>query len=134
MTVVNSANTYLPGTIAIPSSMVISGITNSYPMVVTAVLNTTTEANTYIPGMLIKLFVPYAYGMYQANGLQGQILTVSGLDFTVDIDSRLFDVFVTPPSTTMIQPPSLSPAGSRNLQYDNTTNLVAFQSLNDQGN
>jgi hypothetical protein len=130
----NDSNTYLAGTIAIPSSMVITAITQAYPMVVTAELNSVTEANTYIPGMLIRLFVPYQYGMYQANGLQGTITAVSGLDFSLDIDSRLFDPFVLPPSTTKIQPASLSPAGSRNLIYSNTTNLVPFQSYNDIGN
>ena len=131
----NNSNTYLPGTIAIPSSMVITGITNAYPMVVTAVLNAATEANTYITGMLLKLFVPPAYGMIQADGLQGQIVAINGLNFSLDVDSRNFDVFVTPPSTTPIQPASFSPAGSRNLEYNNlTTHLLPFQSLNDRGN
>lgn len=130
----NNSDTYLPGTIQIPSSMVITGITNSYPMIVTAVLNTVTEANTYVPGQLLKLFVPNAYGMFQANGLVGRIIGVSGLNFSLDIDSRQFDVFVTPPSTTMIQPPSFAPAGSQNLTLDNTTSQVPFQSLNNKGN
>lgn len=134
MTVPNNANTYLPGTIAIPSSMVISAITNETQMVVTAVLNPVTEANTYITGMLVKLFVPYAYGMYQANGLTGQILQISGLNFTLNIDSSQFDPFVAPASAYQIQPASLSPAGSRNLAFSNATQLLPFQSLNDEGN
>lgn len=126
-------NYYLPGTIAIPSALDITAITQSYPMVVTCVLNTVTEANTYIPGMLVKLQVPSSYGMYQANNLTGQIVAVSGLNFTLNLDSSQFDAFVVP-SITKEQPASMAPAGSKNLTYGNTTNRVGFQSLNNQGN
>jgi len=134
MTVPNNANTYLPGTIVIPSSMVITGITNSVQMVVTAVLNPVTQANTYLTGMLINLFVPRSYGMFQADGLVGQIVQISGLNFTLDIDSSQFDPFVVPVSSYQIQPASFSPAGSRNLAFSNATTLLPFQSLNDRGN
>lgn len=127
------ANTYLPGTIQIPSSLIITGITNSYPMVVTASVNSTTASNSYIAGQLVKLFVPNPYRMIQANGLLGQILEINGLDFSLNIDSRLFDTFVTP-SGNIEQPASLSPSGSRNLEYSNNTDFVGFQSLNNRNN
>jgi hypothetical protein len=133
MSVPNDANTYLPGTIQIPSSIVITAITQTYPMVVTLSLQPLTEANTYIPGQLIKLTVPITYGMFQADGLQGKILSVSGSDLSLDIDSRQFDAFVVP-AAGQLQPASLAPAGSRNLQFDNTTGQVPFQSLNNIGN
>lgn len=128
-----SANTYLPGTITIPSSMVITAITRSYPMIVTAILDDVTESNSYINGQLLRLFVPYGYGMIQANDLVGKITNISGLNFTLDIDSSQFDPFVVSVST-IIQPASFSPAGSRNLEYSNFTNAVPFQSLNNVGN
>ena len=134
MTVPNNANTYLPGTIAIPSSLVITAITQTYPMVVTCVVNATTEANTYIPGQLVSLFVPYDYGMWQANGLVGQITAVNGLNFSLDIDATQFDPFVVPSSQYLVQPATMAPAGSRNLQFDNSTNQIGFQSLNNRGN
>ena len=124
---------YLPGVIAIPSSMNITAITNSFPMVVTVEVNPVTEANTYIPGQLVRLTVPISYGMFQANGLVGEILSVNGLDFTLNINSRGFDTFVVP-SASAEQPASLAPAGSRNLAFSNTTNQVPFQSLNNIGN
>lgn len=134
MTVPNDANTYLPGTIQVPSSLVITGITNSYPMVVTTIINNVTEANTFIPGMVVSLNVPITYKMFQANGLQGEIVAVSGNDLYLDIDSRLFDVFLVP-SSSQFQPASLSPSGSRNLEYNNNTaNFVPFHSLNNRGN
>lgn len=99
--------------------------------------NTTTEANTYIVGMAIRIFVPIAYGMYQANNLIGTIVEINGADFTLNLDSSLFDPFMVPeiPTGRIIEnPASICPSGSRNLQYNNTTNLVPFQALNNRGN
>lgn len=130
----NDSNEYLVGTIQIPSSMVIINITKSYPMVVTVDINPVSESNTYIEGQLVKLFVPITYKMFQADGLQGKVLSNNGTDITLDIDSTLFDSFIVP-SGTVLQPASLAPSGSRNLQYTNGTNIVVpFQSLNNRGN
>ncbi len=103
-------------------------------MVITvAVNNATTEANTYIVGMAVRLFVPVTYGMYQANNLVGTIMAINGLNFTLNIDSSSFDPFVAP-SGNVAQPATISPFGSRNLQYNNNTDLVPSQSLNNIGN
>jgi hypothetical protein len=128
-------NQYLPPVIQIPSSLIITAITQASPMVITvAIGNFSTEANTYIVGMLVKLFVPQSYGMYQANGLTGTITAINGSNFTLNINSSQFDAFVIP-SGNAETPASISPAGSRNLQYTNGTNLsVPFQSLNNIGN
>lgn len=135
MTVQNDSNTYLAGTIQIPSSLVIIAITQSYPMVMTYTINGLSESFSYIPGQVVRLFVPYTYGMFQANGLIGQILSVDedNSQITVDIDSRLFDMFSISPNGTE-QPASFAPFGSRNLEYNNSTNQVPFQSLNNIGN
>jgi hypothetical protein len=128
-------NQYLPGVIAIPSSLLITNITQSGPMVVSvAIGNSSTEANTYIVGMSVRLFVPRTYGMYQANNLVGTILSISGLNWTLNLDSSLFDPFVIP-SGNVETPASIAPFGSRNLQYTNgTSESVPFQSLNNIGN
>lgn len=133
MAIPNDANTYLPGVIAIPSSIVITAITRAYPMVVTVDVDPLTEANTYIENQLVKLTVPITYGMFQADGLVGQVLSVSGSDITLNIDSTLFDPFVVP-AAGKLQPASLAPYGSRNLQFSNLTGQVPFQSLNNIGN
>lgn len=128
------ANQYLPPVITTPSSLLITNITRSCPMVITVSIgNSSTEANIYITGMSIRLFVPKTYGMYQANNLVGTISKINGLNFTLNLDSSLFDPFVIPVGSVE-SPASLSPFGSRNLQYDNTTNEVPFQSLNNIGN
>lgn len=133
MIVPNDANTYLPGVIQIPSSIVITEITRSYPMVVTVSLNTITEANTYIAGQVVKLTIPITYGMWQANGLTPKILSVNDSDLSLDVDSTNFDTFSIP-SGNVIQPASLAPSGSRNLEFNNQTLQVPFQSLNNVGN
>lgn len=133
MMVPNVNNPYLIGTIQIPSSMVITDITNAYPMVVTVSVNPVTESFTYIPGQFVRLNVPYDYGMFQANGLTPQILAVNGLSLSLDLDSTNFDVFSTPP-TGSFGPATLSPNGSRNLTLNNTTVQVPFQSLDNRGN
>jgi|SRR5579863_5046703 len=127
-------NQYLPPVIAIPSSLLITAITQSSPMVVSVEIgNPTTEANTYIVGMAIRLFVPNSYGMFQANGLVGTIIAINGSNFSLNINSTLFDAFVVPSGNVEI-PASLSPSGSRNLQYSNQTNAVPFQNLTNIGN
>lgn len=128
----NNANTYLPGTIAIASNLEIIAITQSYPMIVTVQIDPVTEANTYIAGQLVKLFIPFGYGMQQANGITAKILDVNDDEISLNVDSQLFDVFSVP--STGQKPASLSPAGSRNLEYSNLTNRVPFQSLNNRGN
>ena len=125
-----SANTFLPPTPVIPGFLLITNITKSSPMVVSIV---DSDENTYIVGQLVYLSVPATYKMIQANTLVGTILEINGNDFSLNINSTLFDTFVVP-SVGQTQPATLSPAGSRNLQFNNSTNRVPFQSLSNQGN
>lgn len=128
-------NIYLPGVVTIPSALQITAITKASPMVVTlATPDPVTEANTYIVGMAVKLNVPISYGMYQANNLIGTITAISGLNFTLNIDSSQFDAFVAPSGSSGVQPATISPNGSRNLEYNNKTAEVPFQSFSNIGN
>jgi len=126
------ANQYLPGVIQIPSMLLIIGITQSFPMVVTFIVPDT-GSNTYVPGQLVRLSVPKTWGMFQANGSTGKILAVDSTTMALNIDSTYFDTFIDGSSTSET-PASLAPAGSQNLEYNNTTNNVPFQSLNNIGN
>lgn len=128
----NDANVYLPGTIQIPSALTITAITKAYPMVVTISVNPVTESDTYIPGQLVRLNIPYGYGMQQANGITAQILDTSPTTISLNVNSTNFDPFSVPASGTT--PATLSPAGSKNLSYNNSTNKISFQSLNNRGN
>ena len=127
-----TVNEYLVGVIQIPSALEITAITKSCPMVITITVNTDKAANTYIPGQRIRLDIPFGYGMQQANGLTACITSVSGSNISVDVDSRGFDTFSVPVSGQM--PASISPSGSRNLSFNNSTNQIAFQSLDNIGN
>lgn len=91
---------------------------------------TVTTANQYVVGQLCYLSVPASYGMIEADGLTGQIVSINGLDFILNINSLQFSPFVTP-SSTQQQPASLCPAGSRNI-YNFTT--VPFHSEGNFGN
>jgi len=127
-------NQYLQPVIQIPSSLLVTAITNSSPMVITVqVGNASTEANTYIVGQAVRLNVPPTYGMYQANGLVGTITAINGSNFTLSLDSSQFDPFVVP-SGNVEQPATIAPNGSRNYQYNNLSTTVPFQSYNNIGN
>lgn len=102
--------------------------------VTVSVSEPSTEANTYILGMAIRLFVPITYSMKQANNLVGTIIAINGSTFSLSLDSSNFDPFVIPMGSVE-SPASISPAGSRNLQYDNTNvQFVPFRNLNNIGN
>lgn len=127
-----NSNIYLAPVLFIPGSLLISNMTQSVQMVVTIVDST---VNSYVVGQLVYFVIPKPYGMIQANGLTGQITNINVLDFTVDIDSTYVDAYTTPAALSPVEKPaSLSPAGSRNLEMNNFTTRVPFQSLNNEGN
>lgn len=125
-------NQYLKPVIVIPSALEITAISRSSPMVVTAIANTD-QTNTYQVGQLVKFMIPRPFGMQQLNGLTLKIVATGPGTLSLAINSSNFDAFSVP-TGNVIQPASLSPAGSNNLQYDNTTNNVPFQNLNNIGN
>lgn len=74
-----------------PSIRVISAITNSNPAIVT-----TTNPHKYFDNMFVRLNIPRACGMLQADKLTGYI-TITGVDtFTINIDTTGFDAFSIP--------------------------------------
>jgi hypothetical protein len=125
-----SVNTFLPPMILTPGVLLISYITQSYPMVITIV---DSVENTYIVGQLIRLTIPFIYGMQQANQQTGQILEINGLDFNVNIDSTFYNPF-TVPMGPQYGGPSLAPAGLNNVQFSNFTTNLPFKNLNNRGN
>lgn len=126
------ANIYLPGVIQIPSMLLITDITQNYPATVTFTVPDT-GSNTYRTGQLVRLTIPRTWGMYQANGLTAKIMSVGASTMVLDLNTTYFDAFVDG-SATNETPASLAPAGSRNLEYDNTTRQISFQSLDNIGN
>lgn len=87
----------------------ITAVTNDYPMQVT----TDDATLNYTPGMIVTFLVPSMFGMTQLNTLQAQVLTVSGADFTADLDTTNFDPFAYPsPLPNAYTPPSVVPYAS----------------------
>lgn len=119
-------NIFLPPSPVVPGVLLISAITNAFPMVVTII---DSIYNTYVVGQLVCLTVPPAYGMFQANELTAEIIAINGDNFSLNKDSRNFDVFVLPGASVPppSKPASLAPAGSRN-SYNTTAE--PFRALN----
>jgi len=111
-----SANVFLAPSPVAPPFLLITGITNANPMVVTV-----STSNSYVVGQLATFTIPFPYGIFQLDGLTGLITAVAAdnLSFSVAIDSNQFDAFVTP-SLYQAQPATLTYSGSRNI-YNTTT-------------
>lgn len=80
-----------PNPVFQPSMRLIASITNSFPAIVT-----TTFAHGYFTGTIVRLDIPEADGMQQANGLIGSISVTGDDTFTMNIDTTNFDVFSIP--------------------------------------
>lgn len=74
-----------------PAMRLIAAITNANPAVVT-----TTFAHLYLTGLIVRLDLPPAVGMPQANGMTGTITVLSPTTFSINIDTTLFTPFAIP--------------------------------------
>lgn len=127
-----SSNALIPGVSNwYPSVRRIVNITQAFPAVVT----TSVDSN-YIPGQLIRLNVPAAFGMTQADGLLVTVLSVTGGLVTINLDTTGFSAFVFPlvaaypfsPAETIPVGQDTSGLFDPNLLNDATTN-VSFTGL-----
>lgn len=126
-----SNNAFLAPVLTVPGRLLISAITNTFPMVVTII---DSSLNTYAAGMSVHFTIPNSYKMIQLDQKTGNILLIDNLDFHIDIDARNFDAFVDADPMdfpTPAQPASLAAAGSQNI-YNVT--VAPFRSLNNTGN
>lgn len=80
-----------PNPIFQPAMRLIAAITQSNPAIVT-----TTFANQYETGLIVRLDLPPAVGMQQANGVIGTVTVIDDTSFSISIDTTLFDVFSIP--------------------------------------
>jgi hypothetical protein len=76
-----------------PAMRIIAAITNSNPAQVT-----TTFAHQYNSGCIVRLDIPFADGMQQANQLTGTITVTGSTTFTIPLDTTQFDAFAIPVS------------------------------------
>jgi len=71
----------------------ISDITNAEEAVIT-----TTFDHDYETGDIVRLMVPRANGMYEANQLVGTITVTSTTEFSIDINTTDFNAFTSIPN------------------------------------
>ena len=74
-----------------PSLRLVTGITNANPALVTTNID-----HLYASGQIVRLYVPSDFGMYQVNQMFAPITVVNSTQFTIDLDTSLFDVFSNP--------------------------------------
>lgn len=80
-----------PNPIFQPVMRLIASITNA-----SMALVTTTFEHQYQTGLIVRLDIPVACGMQEANGMTGNIIVVSPTMFTISIDTTLFTPFSIP--------------------------------------
>jgi hypothetical protein len=110
-----------------PAMRVIGAITNNDRAEIT-----TSTAHDYATGMIVRIIVPWNFGMTQINQLQAEIAVTGDTTFTCDIDTRDFDVFVIPPNQNppdgQIQYAQVVPVGEINELLSNATrNVLPYQ-------
>lgn len=74
-----------------PAMRIITAITNGFPAVVTTNIN-----HNYLTGLVVRLDIPETYGMQQANQKFAPITRIDATNFSIEIDTTLFDPFVVP--------------------------------------
>ncbi len=75
----------------------ILSITNDEKALVTTTFDGINPGNhQYGTGLIARLYIPDGFGMTQANRLEGIVTVVSDTQFTIDIDTTNFDIFVVP--------------------------------------
>jgi hypothetical protein len=106
-----------------PATRIITSITNANPAVVTTGLITypggvttiTPFVHSYASGMIIRLMVPYYFGMREADETFGEIVVISTTSFFIDIDTTMFDAFIIPSVILVPDPFSIPPGGTKSL-------------------
>lgn len=76
----------------------ILSITQAFNAVITTTYDGINPADhNYSDGLIVRIIVPYGFGMVQINQLQGTVTVINETQFSIDIDTTTFDAFVIPP-------------------------------------
>ena len=75
----------------------ILSITQAQNALVTTTFDGVNPGNhQYSTGLIARLYIPYGFGMVQANQLSGTVTVINDTQFTITIDTTNFDAFVVP--------------------------------------
>jgi hypothetical protein len=80
-----------------PAMRNILSITNSNPaVIVTTFDGINPGVNQYQNGMIMRLHIPYSYGLQGANLFEAPITVIDSTSFSMPIDTTLMDPFMVP--------------------------------------
>jgi len=76
-----------------PAMRLINSITNANPCVVECTFD-----HDYVTGLILRLYIPKNYGMYQADKFVGEITVLSPTTFSMNLNTTNYDSFSAPTS------------------------------------
>lgn len=106
-----------------PAMRIITDITRAKQAVIT-----TSFAHDYLSGEIVRISVPfehghYTWGMYEIDNQQGEIVVINDTQFSISIDTRYYNPFVTPGGDPK-QRPYVVPIGEDNRMLTAATRNV----------
>jgi len=98
MSIPNTPNYYaVPFPMFQPAMRDILSITQDINALVTTTFDGVNPGDhQYLTGLIVRLYVPYGFGMVQANHFDGPITVINETQFTLPINTTNFDAFVVP--------------------------------------
>ena len=102
-------------TVWIPHRATISNITQGFPTIIT-----TTDDNGYLPGLYVRIFVPYNDGVQSIVGKVYLITVISANTFSIPADTRNDKAF----SLSSLQQAQVIPVAELANTLDMAQNLV----------
>lgn len=104
------------------------GLTTTVTMTPSTVGGTTVQPN-YVVGQLVKILVPFTYGMRQINNQTGYVLSLpSSTQVVVSIDSRAYNAFIANPSfgPTLPQILAIGDINQGNINASGPSNVATY--------
>lgn len=80
-----------PFTFYTPYLCYLSGVVTGNPTTITV-----TQTHAFVVGNEVQFLIPKQWGIQQLSGLTGIVTSVTSNTFIVNIDSSVFDPFITP--------------------------------------
>ena len=113
MSVVSNGGLWNSGTY-IPFLCNIIAISQGQTTVITTAID-----HGFVVGNQVQFVIPRQWGISQLNNLKGYVLSLTSNTITVNIDSTLFDPFVTPIVVLplVVDQPQVIPIGDGNIGY-----------------
>jgi hypothetical protein len=120
-----NAQKIFPGNEFFPLAHRIVGMTAANPCVITTATN-----HGYVANQIIRVHVPSAFGMVQANNLVVHIASVTATTITTDFDSTSFTAFAWPAATAVpISYAEVNPIGEASSILTQAETNIGFRGI-----